>query len=683
MIGGLTFPRRGAPLAKAAPAPVRKALEISRSAAVFFGLTDAAGAQAVEQLVGLRTFAVSALAYILMAYRATKLTEPNLWILEETADGERWVEGAHPLEAVLEQPNPDMDMSELLEVTSLYLDADGRALWHKVRDRGNRVARLYPYASGEYQTESDGERLVARVRIQTTRGPQTVPTEDVILFKRTDPRSPVGGLGPLDAALAHLNLGHELAATVKAALRNTARPGGVVTVPGEWGDVTFERFKAEWNAAYGGALNAGRSAVLEGGATFEQLRAGLADLDLGPLQGTIEKTVCAVFGIHPILVGLDTAAGFADSLKPAEDRFYDRVAFPEWARFERALTRGLLREVDPNPRRFIRFDLSKVRALAEDQGQKIAEAKNAAGFWTVDEQRVHSGQAALEDERGESIAAPPDAPQPPGQMALPVALGTKARRAPSRETVRAVHEAVAAQTEALFEIAAGAQLARDRDAATAIVRSAGVRVVKEAQPTPPSDAELARLQRAIDAHLDDIAAAEWRARFAAPINAAARGAVERLASSVGVDFAVLQPGLQRFVEREVAFLVTSVTDTTKDGIRRAVAAALEAGDGLPELATRIAEIGEFAPSRAKLIARTETTRATNGAQRETIREYGRESGLTIRKSWLTAGDDRVRDEHRELDGETVGVDEPFSNGRLAPDEPNCRCTLTYSVEEAA
>ena len=120
MQGLPTFPSRGAPVAKAAPAPApeRKALEISRSAAVFFGLTDAAGAPAVEQLVGLRTFAVSALAYICMAYRATKLVEPPLWVWEETADGERWVEGAHPLEAVLEQPNPDMDMSELLEVTS-------------------------------------------------------------------------------------------------------------------------------------------------------------------------------------------------------------------------------------------------------------------------------------------------------------------------------------------------------------------------------------------------------------------------------------------------------------------------------------------------------------------------------------------------------------------------------------
>ncbi len=36
-----------------------------------------------------------------------------------------------------------------------------------------------------------------------------------------------------------------------------------------------------------------------------------------------------------------------------------------------------------------------------------------------------------------------------------------------------------------------------------------------------------------------------------------------------------------------------------------------------------------------------------------------------------------------MNGETVPIDEPFSNGLMFPGEPNCRCTLTYGIDESA
>ena len=52
----------------------------------------------------------------------------------------------------------------------------------------------------------------------------------------------------------------------------------------------------------------------------------------------------------------------------------------------------------------------------------------------------------------------------------------------------------------------------------------------------------------------------------------------------------------------------------------------------------------------------------------------------------THKDDRVRDEHLDapagVGGEKRRIDEPFSNGLQEPSEPNCRCTLLYSVEDS-
>jgi uncharacterized protein with gpF-like domain len=60
------------------------------------------------------------------------------------------------------------------------------------------------------------------------------------------------------------------------------------------------------------------------------------------------------------------------------------------------------------------------------------------------------------------------------------------------------------------------------------------------------------------------------------------------------------------------------------------------------------------------------------------------------KTWCTVGDNRVRETHEEVDGETIPIEEPFVVGGVemmmprdpevdAPEETDgCRCWLEYS-----
>lgn len=51
----------------------------------------------------------------------------------------------------------------------------------------------------------------------------------------------------------------------------------------------------------------------------------------------------------------------------------------------------------------------------------------------------------------------------------------------------------------------------------------------------------------------------------------------------------------------------------------------------------------------------------------------------LTKSWKGVMDDRERPEHVAMQDETVGYDEPFSNGEMVPGEStyNCRCVVIY------
>lgn len=84
------------------------------------------------------------------------------------------------------------------------------------------------------------------------------------------------------------------------------------------------------------------------------------------------------------------------------------------------------------------------------------------------------------------------------------------------------------------------------------------------------------------------------------------------------------------------------------------------------------------------IADTEMHRIANTAALDTAKRAGATS-----KTWVTMMDDRVRDTHDYLEGETVGIDDDFYTYdgdhasapglfELAENNVNCRCELLFS-----
>lgn len=95
--------------------------------------------------------------------------------------------------------------------------------------------------------------------------------------------------------------------------------------------------------------------------------------------------------------------------------------------------------------------------------------------------------------------------------------------------------------------------------------------------------------------------------------------------------------------------------------------------------------------RGETIARTEAMASLNQAQVEAYRQAidtGAVRRQDVRKVWVATKDNRTRDSHAHLDGESVGVDDRFANGLEYPGDPNgpaseivnCRCTMLTRVD---
>lgn len=113
------------------------------------------------------------------------------------------------------------------------------------------------------------------------------------------------------------------------------------------------------------------------------------------------------------------------------------------------------------------------------------------------------------------------------------------------------------------------------------------------------------------------------------------------------------------------------------------------GESINNMAARFEQVGVRNHETAVRYARTATTGAENAGRTDGYKR-AQKMGIKIKKVWFATLDDRTRDSHRELDGETREVDEPFSNGCMHPGDPkgdagevwNCRCTLITKVNGA-
>jgi len=145
-------------------------------------------------------------------------------------------------------------------------------------------------------------------------------------------------------------------------------------------------------------------------------------------------------------------------------------------------------------------------------------------------------------------------------------------------------------------------------------------------------------------------------------------------------FANENPLLRELMEERTKKFSVYVEDTTYKQLKESLMEGFLAGESETDLAKRVNDVMSLAKrQRAATIARTETFSVVNQAHLETMRMNGIEW-----KEWLTAGDEKVRENHRAANGQIVRVDEYFIVGGeylMYPGDPrgsaenviSCRC----------
>jgi HK97 family phage portal protein len=192
-------------------------------------------------------------------------------------------------------------------------------------------------------------------------------------------------MAPLEAAQISLDIHNAAGQWNKALLDNAARPSGalVYSVAGQnLSEEQFSRLKAELEANFSGAANAGRPMLLDGGLDWKTIALSPRDMDFIEAKHAAARDIALAFGVPPMLLGIPGDNTYAN-LAEANRALWRQTLIPLVVRVADELTTWLGpafggAEISP--------DFDGVEALAEDRAALWARV-GGADFLTDAEKR--------------------------------------------------------------------------------------------------------------------------------------------------------------------------------------------------------------------------------------------------------------------------------------------------------
>lgn len=308
--------------------------------------------------------------------------QPRPVVVRET-DGERL--DKHPLQTLLNRPNPLMSWSELALFIATYKAIGGNAyLWKQRPSPKAPPVALWPFHAGNI-TVIPGETEWIAGYVYNPGNDQTVllASSEIVHLKwpTVDPDQPWQALPPLRAVAREVDTDNEATRYVYSLLFNDATPRTTVRIPADAGSLSqpeYDRLKAQFRLRFGGEAR-GDVAILEGGAELERMALDMDELAFDTLRKVPEARIASAFMIPVEYSGLNVGLEHStyNNVSEARAGFFEDTIIPMCALDAAELTQDLGPEFGDGIR--IEHDTSMVVALQENQDARYTRVINGYG----------------------------------------------------------------------------------------------------------------------------------------------------------------------------------------------------------------------------------------------------------------------------------------------------------------
>lgn len=565
----------------------------------------------------------------------------------------------HHLSVLFDRPNPHISRLDLFELIISWLELSGNSYLNKVKV-GERTAELWPISPDRLRpvpTKIITEWIAGYALDESPR--VAYEPADIIHHKFFNPSNPLLGIAPLEAAAKTVDCDNEQQDFNKAAMQNRGVVDGVMTFEREFeNQEDADAIRDKLNERLAGSKNARRIQVVGSNAEYHRMSLTPVEMDFGVSRKFNRDEIFIIFGVPPQYAGAQESSTY-NNYSTSELIFWLSTIIPLLDDLADTFNHSFHNELNPGEK--IQYDISNVAVLRAALFTKSETAKKLFEMGVPFKQLNAVFKFGFSEFPGweDSIPSQSKPAETPAKRKR-LTLIEKREVSDEQEEIENVAENIMKPVfEELFE--------KQRKAIFADIDKTGGQNVTDIIEDSNDDWE-----KVLNGFYITIGA-----KVGSDITVEKRQAEDEITAL-----------LEEYLEEEKLVLteVSFISDTTVSLILQQMEEGLTQGWATKELQQAIIDVGTFSPARALMLARTITGNAANLGQWKSAELSG-----ATHKTWITAGFE-VRDSHKKMQGKTVKIDEDFTVGkekarypldnRLSPgNRVNCRCTMTYTVED--
>lgn len=304
-------------------------------------------------------------------------------------EGGELVGSDHPLQRLLDSPNPFWTRGDLWRATETYLGLWGSAFWGLERDETGEVVEIWPLRSDRMRVVPDPQRYIKGF-VFVGRGQQLVAyvPEDIVWMRYFNPLDEFAGLSPIAPLRLSADMGMDALQANRKLLINDSTPGLIIETSDSPTESEVADFYQRWESRFRGVDKVRRPALLSPGMKATNLGFTPRDMEyIQSLRWSLED-VARVYGVPKMMIG-DLENTTFSNFSTARRVFWEDTITSQLAFYRDALQQMLVPSFGDHAL-VVDFDLSSVEALRENENDRARRRQIyvSAGIMSVDEVRA-------------------------------------------------------------------------------------------------------------------------------------------------------------------------------------------------------------------------------------------------------------------------------------------------------
>lgn len=297
------------------------------------------GAGGVESATGLAISSTTAInvstVFACVSVRSKDVARCAPRLLHKTGPKSEQPVTGHPVAALFDRPNPLQTWYEFAVQMQMAWLLKQNAYAAIIRDNRGKPVSLWPLnPDGVHLYESaDGQLFYSAMRVglyqawQLRNLPLMIPAEDVFHLRGMTFNS-LYGIPTISVARDAIGVALGLEQQAARFMKNGARPSGILSTPKTLNPETAKKLRQQWEQLRSGIHNAGQTAVLEEGVTWNAMQLSSVDLEFIEQRKLSVEEIARFFGVPLHKLGVAGEVGKL-RLDQADQSYVNSTIMPD------------------------------------------------------------------------------------------------------------------------------------------------------------------------------------------------------------------------------------------------------------------------------------------------------------------------------------------------------------------